>query len=50
MAIAPEDDIQPPLTFYYNLGMNDVEISKQMKDHYDTDIYGLRYSYSYNSY
>jgi hypothetical protein len=38
---ALEEDIRMALTLYFNLGMNDKEISMQMTDHYDTDIYGL---------
>ena len=40
--IAPEDEIKESVEFYYHLNLNDPEISKQMKDHYDTQKYGLR--------
>ena len=41
--IAPEDEIKETLKFYYHLNLNDPEIARQMKDHYDTQKYGLRY-------
>ena len=41
--IAPEDEIKETLIFYYHLNLNDPEIARQMKDHYDTQKYGLRY-------
>jgi hypothetical protein len=41
-AQAPEDVIQGPLTFFFNLGLNDPQIAQQCRDHYDTDMYGLR--------
>ena len=40
--IAPEDEIKESVEFYYHLSLNDPEIAKQMKDHYDTQKYGLR--------
>jgi hypothetical protein len=40
--IAPDDEIKESVEFYYHLNLNDPEIAKQMKDHYDTQKYGLR--------
>ena len=40
--IAPEDEIKESVEFYYYLNLNNPEIAKQMKDHYDTQKYGLR--------
>ncbi|KAH7905061.1 hypothetical protein BJ138DRAFT_1018219 [Hygrophoropsis aurantiaca] len=37
----PEKDIKESAEFYYQLGLNDKEIVKQLQDHYDTEIYGL---------
>jgi hypothetical protein len=46
--IAPDEDIQEHLRYYYELGLTDVKVTEALKQHYDTDIYGLRYvSYSY---
>ena len=42
--LAPEHTIRPSLEFYYHLGLNDIQIESNMKDHYDTDQYGLRYA------
>jgi hypothetical protein len=42
---APDDDIKEPLTMYFNLGLNDKEVTKQLKDHYDTEVYGLRFAF-----
>ena len=36
--IAPEDEIKESVEFYYYLNLNDPEIAKQMKDHYDTAL------------
>jgi hypothetical protein len=40
--IAPDEIIKGPLTDYYAMGINDVEITELLKSHYDTTIYGLR--------
>jgi hypothetical protein len=42
---APDEIIQEPLTLYFNLGLSDVEITKQLRDHFDTEDYGLRYAF-----
>lgn len=39
---APVDEIQEYITFFYRCRLNDKEIAKEMKDHYDQDKYGLR--------
>jgi hypothetical protein len=41
---APEHIIRPSLEFYYHLGLNDKQIESNMKDHYDTGQFGLRYA------
>ena len=41
-SIAPDAEIREPIEFYYHLNLDDTEIAKQMKDHYDTQKYGLR--------
>jgi hypothetical protein len=47
--IAPEEDIQEHLRGYYELGLTDVQVTKALKQHYDTNRYGLRYvSYSFD--
>jgi hypothetical protein len=33
-----------PLRQYYELGLSDVKIAELLKEHYDTEQYGLRYS------
>ena len=40
--IAPDELIRGPLTDYYAMGINDVEITKLLKSQYDTSKYGLR--------
>ena len=40
---APEQEIREPITFYFNLGLNDAQIVEQCRDHFDTNTYGLRY-------
>ena len=40
--IAPEEIVKEPLTNYYAMGMNDIEITKLLQNHYDTTKYGLR--------
>jgi hypothetical protein len=40
--IAPDEIIKEPLTDYHAMGINDVEITKLLKNHYDTTKYGLR--------
>ena len=45
--LAPEEDIWDSLAFYPNLGLDDKKICEHLKDHYDTDIYGLRYVISH---
>jgi hypothetical protein len=39
---APDELIKGPLTDYYSMGINDVQITKLLKSHYDTTKYGLR--------
>ena len=41
--IAPDKDIQEHLRRYYELGLTDVKVTEALKQHYDTDRYGLRY-------
>ena len=41
--IAPEEIVKEPLTNYYAMGMNDIEITKLLQNHYDTTKYGLRW-------
>jgi hypothetical protein len=43
MLSAPDEDIRGPLKLYFEPGLNDVEVTKHLKDHYDTDQYGLRF-------
>ncbi|KAF7425973.1 hypothetical protein PC9H_008335 [Pleurotus ostreatus] len=38
---APTNEIQEYITFFYRCRLNDVEIAKEMKDHYNQDKYGL---------
>lgn len=40
--IAPDEFIKAPLIDYYSMGINDIEITKLLKSHYDTTKYGLR--------
>jgi hypothetical protein len=40
--IAPDEFIKEPLTDYYAMGISDVQITKLLKNHYDTTKYGLR--------
>ncbi|KAF7424812.1 hypothetical protein PC9H_010123 [Pleurotus ostreatus] len=39
--IPPIDEIQEYITYFYRCRLNDKEIAKEMKDHYDQDKYGL---------
>jgi len=38
-----DESIKEPLQQYYELGLLDVKITELLKEHYDTDNYGLRY-------
>ena len=40
--IAPDEIIKELLADYYAMGINDIEIMKLLKSHYDTTKYGLR--------
>jgi hypothetical protein len=40
--IAPDEDIQEHLRCYYELGLTDIKVTEALKQHYDTDTYGLR--------
>ena len=40
--IAPDKTMKEPLADYYAMGINDVEITRLLKSHYDTTKYGLR--------
>jgi hypothetical protein len=40
---APDGDIQGPMAEYYQMGVSDVEMTELLKQHYDTEKYGLRY-------
>ena len=40
---APDGDIQAPMEEYYQMGVSDVEMTELLKQHYDTEKYGLRY-------
>ncbi|KAH9476801.1 hypothetical protein JR316_0010716 [Psilocybe cubensis] len=42
--LPPEDEIKEYVQFYYDLGQNDREIQDNMKDHYNTELYGLSVS------
>ncbi|KAH7904511.1 hypothetical protein BJ138DRAFT_1019057 [Hygrophoropsis aurantiaca] len=37
----PEDDIKDSANFFFQMGLNDKEIVKQLQDHFDTGKYGL---------
>ncbi|KAF8522943.1 hypothetical protein BU17DRAFT_86522 [Hysterangium stoloniferum] len=37
----PDESIQEPLRQYYELGLSDVKIAELLKEHYDTNNYGL---------
>ena len=39
---APNDQLRPLLTHYFNLGMNDKEVAKSVMDHFDRACYGFR--------
>lgn len=39
---APNDELRPVLTFYFDLGMNDKDIAHSVMDHFDPACYGLR--------
>ncbi|KAM6501138.1 hypothetical protein JOM56_004152 [Amanita muscaria] len=39
--LPPENDIRDPFMYYYECMMPDTEIAIHLRDHYDTDIYGL---------
>ena len=43
--IAPDEIIKKPLTDYYAMGINDIEITKLLQNHYDTTEYGLRWAF-----
>ena len=47
--VAPDEFMKAPLTDYYAMGINDIEITKLLKSHYDTTKYGLRWVLSYTS-
>ncbi|KAF8510512.1 hypothetical protein BU17DRAFT_77669 [Hysterangium stoloniferum] len=38
---SPDESIQEPLRQYYELGLSDVKIAELLKEHYDTNNYGL---------
>ena len=40
--LAPDTEIQEPLRQYYELGLSDVKVTELLKEHYDTEQYGLR--------
>ena len=40
---APNDQLQPILTLYYQLGMSDMDIATSVIDHFDPARYGIRY-------
>ena len=31
---------------YFNLGLSDKDITNQLKDHYDPEVFGLRFTFS----
>jgi len=37
----PDDIIKEALTMYFNLGLSDKDITNQLKDHYDPEVFGL---------
>jgi len=37
----PDEDIQEHLRCYYELGLTDIKVTEALKQHYDTDTYGL---------
>ena len=42
--IAPDVDIQGPMEEYFKMGVSDVQMGDLLKAHYDSNVYGLRYS------
>lgn len=39
----PLEDIREALEAYFHLGFNDKQLEEHLKDHYDTEVYGLGY-------
>jgi len=35
------EDIREALEAYFHLGFNDKQLEEHLKDHYDTEVYGL---------
>jgi hypothetical protein len=44
--VALDKDIWEPLKCYYDLGLTDIKVTEALKQHYDTNKYGLRCVYS----
>lgn len=42
-SLAPLEDILKPLEAYFHLGFTDKQLEEYLKDHYDTELYGLGY-------
>ena len=40
--LAPLEDIRDALESYFHLGFNDKQLEEYLRDHYDTELYGLR--------
>jgi hypothetical protein len=40
---APDDELRPILTLYFQLGMSDTDITTSVMDHFDPARYGIRY-------
>ena len=43
LALVPSEDICEVLEAYFHLGSNDKQLEEHLKDHYDTEVYGLGY-------
>ena len=39
----PLEDIREALEAYFHLGFNDKQLEEHLKDHYNTEVYGLGY-------
>jgi len=43
LTLVPLEDIREALEAYFHLGFNEKQLEEHLKDHYDTEVYGLGY-------
>jgi hypothetical protein len=43
LVLVPLEDIHEALEAHFHLGFNDKQLEDHLKDHYDTEVYGLGY-------